>query len=401
MSMKNNISLPKGWKWVKCRDVIDVRDGTHDTPQYVYDGIPLITSKNLSSGTIDFSDVQLISEKDHQNISKRSKVDRGDILYAMIGTIGNPVIVETDMIFSIKNVALFKFHQGYVYNKYFKYLLDSGIVKRQVFLNTRGGNQKFASLKVLRDLTIPLPPLAEQKRIANILDRSDEIRQKRQQAIKIVDDFSRAIFLDMFGDPITNPKGWEIVTCESICKRITVGIVVRPASYYCNTGVPAFRSLNIRENKIIAENLVYFSEKDNETKLAKTRIWKDDLILVRSGQPGTAAVVTEEFNGANAIDLLIATPNKSKVNPIYLSYYFNSQGGKRLILGEQRGQIQKHLNISSLKPAPIPLPPISKQISFSDHVLKIQKMKEKLTLGNNDFRTLYNSLIQHAFRGEL
>ena len=121
---------------------------------------------------------------------------------------------------------------------------------------------------------------------------------------------------------------------------------------------------------------------------------KDDLLLVRSGQPGTAAVVPSDLDGVNAIDILIATPDKSKVDPPYLCFYFNSEGGKRLVLGEQRGQIQKHLNVGSLKVAPIPLPPISLQREFSIRVQKIQGMKERLMVGNDGFAELFNSLTQ-------
>ena len=100
--------IPDKWKWAKFRDVVDVRDGTHDTPKYQISGVPLVTSKNLRNGTIDFNNVKYISEEDHIEISKRSKVEKGDILFAMIGTVGNPAIVGNDSIFSIKNVALFK-----------------------------------------------------------------------------------------------------------------------------------------------------------------------------------------------------------------------------------------------------------------------------------------------------
>ena len=96
IKLSNDSTLPMGWRWVKCQDAIDVRDGTHDTPRSVSKGIPLITSKNLTLHGIDFNDVLMISREDHLKIQKRSRVDRGDILFAMIGTIGNPVIVDTD-----------------------------------------------------------------------------------------------------------------------------------------------------------------------------------------------------------------------------------------------------------------------------------------------------------------
>jgi type I restriction enzyme S subunit len=172
--------LPKGWVWARCHDVIDVRDGTHDTPQKVESGIPMVTSKNLKPYGIDFNDVTYISEEDYEAIEKRSGVNDGDILFAMIGTIGNPVLVKKDRHFSIKNVALFKIDETKVHASFFKLMLDSPLITQQLEANSRGGNQKFVSLSSLRNMQIPLPPLSEQKRIAAILDKADSIRRKRQ-----------------------------------------------------------------------------------------------------------------------------------------------------------------------------------------------------------------------------
>ena len=205
----HNLMLPPNWKWVRCQDVVDVRDGTHDTPAKVSSGIPLITSKNLGSDGINFENVTYISREDHLQIEKRSCVDDGDILFAMIGTIGNPIIVRKDRDFSIKNVALFKFSGKKVIPEYFNHLLSSHIIKRQLDVATRGGNQKFVSLQVLRSMLIPLPPLPEQRRIAAILDKADAICRKRAEALRLVDDFLKSAFLDMFGDPVTNAKGWK------------------------------------------------------------------------------------------------------------------------------------------------------------------------------------------------
>ncbi|MEH2008568.1 restriction endonuclease subunit S [Nostoc sp.] len=160
--------LPKGWVWVTSSEVCSsVRDGTHDTPKYVEQGIPLITSKNLKENGLDFSTAKNISLEDHQNISVRSEVDKGDILFAMIGTIGNPVIVRTDKVFSIKNVGLFKKNELVINSYYLKYWL-SCIVFQKLIENkefVKGTTQKFIPLGHLRIIDIPLPPLPEQHRI--------------------------------------------------------------------------------------------------------------------------------------------------------------------------------------------------------------------------------------------
>lgn len=88
--------IPSSWRWVRFSEVMDVRDGTHDSPKYIETGIPLVTSKNISGGGLYFSNVKYISREDADKINERSNVDTGDILFAMIGSIGNPVIVNKD-----------------------------------------------------------------------------------------------------------------------------------------------------------------------------------------------------------------------------------------------------------------------------------------------------------------
>mgnify|MGYP004521378781 CR=1 FL=1 len=156
--------IPSSWRWVRFSEVMDVRDGTHDSPKYIETGIPLVTSKNISGGGLDFSNVKYISREDADKINERSNVDTGDILFAMIGSIGNPVIVNKDREFCVKNVALFKNYDKskmcieYVY--WFLYR-EQYIMKKVA----SGGVQSFISLKVFRNYLFPLPPLEEQKRI--------------------------------------------------------------------------------------------------------------------------------------------------------------------------------------------------------------------------------------------
>jgi len=156
--------LPPGWLWTRLGNSFDVRDGTHDTPKYTTEGFPLITSKNIYSGSLLFDGANLISEKDHRQISERSRVDRGDILFAMIGSIGNPVIVDTDKEFSIKNVALFKYYTAADSEPRFL-LLYLKLVAEEMKAKAAGGVQSFVSLGFLRNYLFPLPPLAEQRRI--------------------------------------------------------------------------------------------------------------------------------------------------------------------------------------------------------------------------------------------
>ena len=161
--------IPESWKWCRLSDVIDVRDGTHDSPKYVPVGIPLVTSKNLVNGAIDYSNVKYITQEDADKINTRSMVDDNDILFAMIGSIGNPVLVKKDREFCIKNMALFKrFSNTEISMRYAYWFLFYAQYKLKK--EASGGVQSFISLSRFREYLIPLPPVAEQNRIVAKLE---------------------------------------------------------------------------------------------------------------------------------------------------------------------------------------------------------------------------------------
>ena len=166
--------------------VCDVRDGTHDSPKYVEKGYPLITSKNITGGVIDFRNTNHITQMAFNKINQRSKVDYGDILLPMIGTVGNPVVVETHKKFAIKNVALIKFYdKSKVDNVYIKNVLTSFYFDKQVLQKIRGGTQKFIALKDIRELQIPLPPLSLQNEFADFVAQVDKSQFACQIVIKL------------------------------------------------------------------------------------------------------------------------------------------------------------------------------------------------------------------------
>ncbi|HFR3276437.1 TPA: restriction endonuclease subunit S [Streptococcus suis] len=161
--------IPESWKWVRLNNILDVRDGTHNTPKYVNEGVPLLTSKNLVNGKIVKEPSKLISIEDSLEINKRSKVDKNDILLAMIGTVGNPVLVpELDYEFSVKNVAILK-HITELNMKFTYYFIQYHSIELKKI--SSGAVQNFVSLKTLRQILFPLPPLAEQRRIVSKISK--------------------------------------------------------------------------------------------------------------------------------------------------------------------------------------------------------------------------------------
>lgn len=191
----------EGWGERKMSDVYDVRDGTHDSPKYHETGYPLVTSKNLRGGILDMSNVKFISELDYNLINNRSKVDIGDVLFAMIGTIGNPVIVQEEPNYAIKNMALFKvpeFQSG----KYLMYYLQNDDILKQMQNESKGTTQKFVSLGYLRSFIIKLPPLSEQKRIVARLDSLSahvrELEEISKKTIAECDALKQALLRKVF-----------------------------------------------------------------------------------------------------------------------------------------------------------------------------------------------------------
>ncbi len=164
-SWKPIIKVDSKWEEVRLGDICDVRDGTHESPKKILIGYPLITSKNIKSGKIDFSNVSYISNEDFNKISKRSHVDIGDIIMPMIGTIGGACLIRSkEKEFAIKNVALFKKSEKII-PEFLLNTLNSDVFRKMFENKSSGSTQKFVSLSVLRDLKIKTPSLEVQKEI--------------------------------------------------------------------------------------------------------------------------------------------------------------------------------------------------------------------------------------------
>jgi len=180
----------KGDDWVETTlgEAYDVRDGTHDSPKYQTEGYPLLTSKNLKRNGLNYDKVKFISSDDYHKINERSKVDQGDVLFAMIGTIGNPVVVSHEPNFAIKNMALFKV--GAKSSKFLRYYLDSELVISKMAKEAKGTTQRFVGLGYLRKFPISLPSDLAQQAIVEKLDalseetkRLETIYERKQAAL--------------------------------------------------------------------------------------------------------------------------------------------------------------------------------------------------------------------------
>lgn len=194
------------WSSSTLGQTYDVRDGTHDSPKYQAEGYPLITSKNLKREGLSFDDVKLIAELDYAKINERSAVHQGDVLLAMIGTIGNPTVVEIEPNFAIKNVALLKVQK--IQNSYFlQYYLSTPTVIAKMQSEAKGTTQKFVGLGYLRAFPIRIPTLAEQKKIVEKLDElrteSERLEFIYRQKLTALDDLKKSLLHQAFSGQLT------------------------------------------------------------------------------------------------------------------------------------------------------------------------------------------------------
>lgn len=384
-------------KMVRCADVLDVRDGTHDSPKYVLEGYPLITSKNIKEGNIEFDNVNYISKDDFEKINLRSKVDNGDILMPMIGTIGNPVVVNTDRAFAIKNVALFKFSENSKFNnRYIYYALKSPLIIHQLNSNKRGGTQSFVSLTNIRDLKIPNVDISTQNRIANVLDKAQELIDKRKEQIEACDELIKSLFHHMFGDPIQNNKKLPKLQLKEIGDWKTGGTPVRSQLEYYKGNIPWLSSGEL--NSIYTKDSIEHITEQAIAQSAAKLISKRSLLL---GMYDTAAL-------KSTINLVECTCNQAiafaklfddKVSTVFV--YFCIQIGKDFYKSQQRGVRQKNLNLSMIKDIEIIFPPLELQNEFAKKVEKIEQQKQLLEQSLTELENNFNSLMQKAFKGEL
>ena len=185
------------WEHRKLNEITDVRDGTHDSPKYVQEGHPFITSKNVSNGFINYDDVQYVTDEDYEEINKRSKVDVHDILMGMIGTIGNLALIRKEPDFAIKNVALIKY-TGDIEYKYLYQALQADCVTSQLSTGMDGGTQKFVSLKKIRELDIPFPEECEQKKIGAYFSNLDTLITLHQRKCEDTKKLKKYMLQKMF-----------------------------------------------------------------------------------------------------------------------------------------------------------------------------------------------------------
>ncbi|MDD6105906.1 MAG: restriction endonuclease subunit S [Ruminococcus sp.] len=308
-------------------------------------------------------------------------LEDGDLLMSHINSVqylGRTVLYvkQTDeTIIHGMNLLRLKARRDVINPAYARYCFYGCPFRRQVRKITKKSvNQASFAVKDLKQIKIDVPSLSEQEQIVEVLDKLQKIIEIRSNELSTLDNLIKARFVEMFGDE-NNSKNWDVVNVEEVAD-VQVGVVIKPSQYYTDKseGVRTFRSLNIGAGFIKDIDWVYFT-KEGHQKNSKSILKKDDLLIVRSGAPGTACVVTEEYAGCNAVDIIIAHPDCKKVNPYYLCTFTNMPHGKKQIDEGIGGAAQQHFNVGKYNKLQLMLPPKTLQDEFVGFVKQVNKSK--------------------------
>jgi type I restriction enzyme, S subunit len=402
--------LPDGWRWVRCQDVLDVRDGTHDTPKYVSEGVPLITSKNLKNGSIDFSSALFISREDHEQIKKRSCVHKGDILFAMIGTIGNPVIVNTEIEFSIKNVALFKPSSNEVLTEYFFWLLQSPPITEQLVALTQGGIQKFISLAALRNLRIPLPSLSLQKRIAAILKEQitavERARAAAKTQLKAAKELAGSYLREVFNNP--EAEHWQARHLSELASPKKYSIKRGPfgghlkKEIFVSSGFKVYEQGNAIKNDFSLGT--YYITDQKYAELEAFKVQPGDVIISCSGTIGKAAVVPDDAEAGIINQALLKVSLNGLILPKFFKLLFESDHIRKQLQKLSYGSgLENVASVGQLKLVTFPTPAVATQARIIKlHEERLELTSQLLKSSQDQLDSINNlpaSLLRQAFTG--
>ncbi|GEN43080.1 hypothetical protein PNI02_25460 [Pseudoalteromonas nigrifaciens] len=385
---------------VKIGDVCSLMTG--GTPkttisEYYEDGtVPWIVSGDIHKGEI-FDCDKKITELAVENSNARY-LPKDSVLIALNGqgkTRGTVALLRASNATCNQSiVSINPNNQRELFSDYLFYFLKSQY--RQIRNITGDKDRAGLNMPLIRSITIPLPPLEEQKRIAAILDKADAIRRKRQQAIQLADDFLRSVFLDMFGDPVTNPKGWEVKKLDE------VGVLDRGKSKHRPRNDPKLLGGEhpLIQTGDVAKSGGYitsYSATYSDFGLAQSRKWKaGTLCITIAANIAKTGILTFE---ACFPDSVVGFKPNQLVTTEYVQTWLSFL--QKILEANAPESAQKNINLAILRDLDIPLPPIEQQIRFTNTVEKINELKRKLNNSSKLNKDGFNSLSQKAFAGEL
>ncbi len=368
-------------------------------------GIPSLGGEHLNKeGSFNFTNIKYISNKYFNGLSK-GILCSNDILIVKDGaTTGKVCFVSEKFPFrkATINEHVFKIEiDGKVaFSKYVYYYLFSERGQSEIMKDFRGATIGGISRNFTDKVQIPLPPLPEQKRIAEILDNADALRQKNKQLLAAYDELSQATFLDMFGDPVMNPKGFEQGVVGNLVSSVNYGTSSKAEEV---GQYPYLRMNNITySGEMDFSDLKYINLSENEKH--KYLVKKGDLLFNRTNSKdlvGKTAVYKDSREMAIAGYIIRVRANKN-ANTEYISGFLNSSYGKKTLKGLCKSIVgMANINAKELQRIKILLPPIELQNQFAQIVENIEAQKTLVKQSLQKSEDLFNGLVQKAFGGEL
>jgi type I restriction enzyme S subunit len=381
------------WKKRKISDFTNViTGGTPSTliDDYWIDGkIPWLNSGELSQDIITYS-TNFITEKGLLNSSARL-MPKHSVLIALTGTTTGKtayMTIEACANQSVTGILPSSNHEP----KFLYYYLSS--IRPKILNDSYGGAQKHISQQYVKEIQIPLPSLHIQKQIANILDKADALRKNDQQLLQKYDELAQSIFIDMFGDPVKNEKGWEVKKLGELGEWKSGGTPSRSNKTYFEGSIPWVSSGEL--NDIFISNSKELITKSAVENSSTSLILKGSLML---GMYDTAALKSSINTIPICCNQAIAFSRLRDDSCNTLFIYYVIQISKEDLKRQQRGVRQKNMNLSMIKEIELIQPPKAKQDKFA--ILFKIILEQKSLISKNMEEHLFQSLLQKAFTGEL
>ncbi|MGM9572663.1 MAG: restriction endonuclease subunit S [bacterium] len=363
------------------------------TPEYLDEGVPYITSKNIKNGVIDFTKVNYISQEAYENISKNRPILVGDILISMIGTLGETAEVkEWDGNFYGQNMFLVRLDENVVNKRYFLNFFKSNCFKRALEGKQNQSTQKYLKANHIEDLIIPVPSLEEQKLIGERLDKLSNVILLRQEELQLLDNLIKARFIEMFGDPISNSYGLPETTLSEL------GEFGRGVSKHRPRNDPKLLGGEyplIQTGDVAATSLYITSYNStySELGLKQSKMWsKGTLCITIAANIAKTAIL--DFDACFPDSVVGFTANE-KTNNVFIHYWFSFF--QAILESQAPESAQKNINLKILSELKVIVPEKAKQDEFVEFIKQVNKSKAVVQKALDESQLLFDSLMQEYF----
>lgn len=289
-----------------------------------------------------------------------------------------------------------------VYPRYLLYALNGPAVRPQIMRGAKTATITTISQPDISSLRIPLPPLPEQRRIAAILDKADAIRRKRQEAIPLMEEFLRSAFLDMFGDPVTNSKDWPKGQLKELCDEVIDCPHATPQYAYTETPYACLRSSDIQNGYLDWSTTKYVDAAEYAKRIGRTIPVVGDIVYCREGARfGNAARILDNKKVCLGQRMMLFRPAAGIATSEFLWAFLSCESTYHQAVRMVGGSASPHVNVGDIKRFSAVIPPLQAQQHFSKITRILDRSRQRGLESLLTFKSLFNSLVQHAFRGEL